>query len=120
MIGRSKLAERISEELETDPRTADAAISVVDDDGLVTLAGAVGDQEIRMAAEQVARSFDEVTEVVNDLEVEGEVGVEEGDEDEKTDVEPVLVGEVGEDEEEGEDEGATVLGISPETPSRPV
>ncbi|MFP4344191.1 MAG: hypothetical protein ACLFU8_05815 [Anaerolineales bacterium] len=67
MVGRSKLVERIRAVLEHDPRTGDATVNGVDDDGLITLEDEVGDQEIREALEQIDRSFVEVGEVVTDL-----------------------------------------------------
>ncbi|MFP4344190.1 MAG: BON domain-containing protein [Anaerolineales bacterium] len=70
MVLRSDLAERIASALESDARTSDATISVVDDNGFITLTGGVEDLETREAAEEVVRSLAGVVEVVNDIEVE--------------------------------------------------
>lgn len=79
MAPRTKLAREISRALEENELTADAGISVADDDGVITLKGVVETYEISEAAESIAESFDEVEEVVNDLSVEEEL--DEDDED---------------------------------------
>ena len=79
MAPRTKLAREISQALEDNELTADAGISVVDDDGVITLKGVVETYEVSEAAETIAESFDEVDEVVNDLTVEEDL--EEEDED---------------------------------------
>ena len=116
MVLTSDLAKRINSALESDARTSDAAISAVDDDGVITLTGEVEDLETREAAEAVVRSFDGVIEVVNDIEVEeapsqseyaeeGEEGVEE---EELFDMDYVPEGE-----EEDEDDVDTVAPPQP-------
>ena len=70
MVLSSSIRERVTEALVDDPRTADAAIEVIDDQGVVTLDGVVASNEVRKAAEQVARQQESVINVINDLEVE--------------------------------------------------
>jgi hypothetical protein len=79
MAPKTKLAREISQALEENELTAAAGISVVDDEGVITLKGVVETYEISEAAESIAESFDEVEEVVNDLSVEEDY--EEDDED---------------------------------------
>lgn len=118
MIGRSKLAERISEELETDQRTADAAISVVDDNGLITLKGRVETYDVRDAAEAITASTEGVVEVVNDLEVEEiHEAPDEGDGDkEEVDLEPVFFDDLEDDEDDDSDVDVVAAAPAPTAP----
>jgi osmotically-inducible protein OsmY len=70
MVLSSSVKEQVTEALVDDPRTTDAPIEVIDDQGVVTLDGAVASDEIREAAEQIARQQQGVINVINDLEVE--------------------------------------------------
>jgi osmotically-inducible protein OsmY len=60
----------VIEALAADPRTAEAAIEVIAEQGVVTLRGQVEGQEVREAAEEVVASRAGVVEVINDLSVE--------------------------------------------------
>jgi len=71
---RSKVAERVSQALLEDERTSDYAISVADDNGVITLTGEVNTAETREAAGTVAEAEEGVIEVINDLSVESEEG----------------------------------------------
>ncbi|HZD55250.1 MAG TPA: BON domain-containing protein [Anaerolineales bacterium] len=53
-----------------DPRTEDAIIDVANDRGIITLTGTVASEEIRQAAEDIARDNQGVITVVNELKVE--------------------------------------------------
>jgi hypothetical protein len=112
----SDLAERINSALESDARTSDAAISVVDDDGVITLTGEVEALETREAAEAVVRSFDGVVEVVNDIEVEDAPAGSDYAEEEEGGVEEEELFDmdyVPEDEEGDEDDVDTVAPPQP-------
>ena len=71
-------AELTNEEVRThvlgalakDPRTAEAVIEVIAEQGIVTLQGNVPDPEIREAAEGISSGHEGVLEVINDLHVE--------------------------------------------------
>jgi osmotically-inducible protein OsmY len=60
----------IANALLEDPRTGDAIIDVANDRGIVTLTGTVASEEIRQAAEEIARDNRGVITVVNELKVE--------------------------------------------------
>lgn len=66
------LQERVEAALEKDQRTAGAAIEVIDENGVVTLKGAVASIEIREAAQEIAEQEKGALEVINDLTLEGE------------------------------------------------
>jgi hypothetical protein len=53
----------------SDPRTELETIEVIDDRGVVTLKGTVGDPEVRHAAEEIAAGQSGVLSVTNALEV---------------------------------------------------
>lgn len=62
--------ERVSKALLDDPRTSEAVIDVVTQQGMVTLTGLVDSEEVRQAAEEIARNQPGVITVVNELKVE--------------------------------------------------
>lgn len=70
-LGMSSVAERVTEALANDSRTAQYAIEVIDENGLITLRGTVASAEILNRAEEIARAQTGVLDVVNELEVEG-------------------------------------------------
>lgn len=53
-----------------DPRTTEAILDVANNRGVITLTGAVDSEEIRQAAEEIARQQQGVLTVVNELKVE--------------------------------------------------
>ncbi len=70
VIGMSAVAERVMEALANDPRTAQYAIEVIDENGLVTLRGSVASAEDAIRAEEIASAQTGVLDVVNELEIE--------------------------------------------------
>jgi osmotically-inducible protein OsmY len=60
----------VANALVEDPRTADAAIEVIAEQGIVTLRGQVPSREVRVAAEEIAKGKDGVVQVINDLSIE--------------------------------------------------
>jgi osmotically-inducible protein OsmY len=58
---------QVADALAEDPRTTDAAIDVVVEQGIVTLEGTVRDDEVRNAAREIATDQPGVLEVVDDL-----------------------------------------------------
>jgi osmotically-inducible protein OsmY len=71
-IGMSDIAERVTESLANYPQTAQHAIEVIDEDGLVTLRGVVASEEDRTTAEEIASAQGGVMDVVNELKVREE------------------------------------------------
>lgn len=70
MITQSQdLAQRVTEALLEDERTSESGIEVINQRGLVTLAGSVKNEAIRQAAEQLARQQAGVVTVVNELKI---------------------------------------------------
>ena len=53
-----------------DPRTTEAILDVANNRGVITLTGTVDSEEIRQAAEEIARQQPGVLTVVNELKVE--------------------------------------------------
>ncbi|HEX6304474.1 MAG TPA: BON domain-containing protein [Anaerolineales bacterium] len=53
-----------------DPRTTEAILDVANNRGVITLTGTVDSEEIRQAAEEIARQQQGVLTVVNELKVE--------------------------------------------------
>ncbi|MGC9347684.1 MAG: BON domain-containing protein, partial [Anaerolineae bacterium] len=98
VLGISDVRKRVEAALEEDERTADYAIEVIDQDGLITLKGEVSSAEDKQAAEDIASAQEGVIAVTNALVVVGE-----GDE---------LVGTI----ESGEDEDSGVI-VAPVTSS---
>ena len=67
-----QLAKQVMAALSEDPRTSDATIDVVDNNGIVTLVGTVNSEEVRQAAKEVAGKQEGVIEVIDDLQLERE------------------------------------------------
>jgi osmotically-inducible protein OsmY len=72
MVRYSKIAKRVRAALADDARTSEFGIEVIDNNGLVTLKGAVDSEETSEVAEQIARRQEGVVSVVNDVEVQAE------------------------------------------------
>jgi len=68
----TEISTRVSHRLSEDPRTADysANIEVSADRGMVSLTGKVPSEEIRDAAEEIARDTPGVISVITELKVE--------------------------------------------------
>jgi osmotically-inducible protein OsmY len=62
-------ALRITDALQNDPRTDEAAIEVINDRGVITLAGEVDSRETREAAAEIARAQPGIISVVNTIRV---------------------------------------------------
>lgn len=65
----SLLKDRVEAELRHDPQVGDYAIEVLDANGVITLQGQVPDEEISLAAGQLARRVEGVISVVNELSI---------------------------------------------------
>ena len=65
----SEVTKRVSKALEEDERTAEYTINVADDQGVVTLTGAVDAEDVSAAATEIAHAQEGVVEVINDIEV---------------------------------------------------
>lgn len=61
--------QRVATALLQDPRTEAAIIDVANDRGMISLTGTVDSDDIRRAAEQIAREQQGVVTVVNELKV---------------------------------------------------
>jgi hypothetical protein len=64
-----QLRERILAALKDDGRTTEAAIDVIDEQGMITLEGTVESEEVRQAAVKIASEQPDVIEVIDDLKV---------------------------------------------------
>jgi osmotically-inducible protein OsmY len=69
LVPGGDLQIQVSEALANDPRTAEAVIEVIVEQGLVTLQGTVKNEEIRRAAREIADAQPGVIEVIDDLAV---------------------------------------------------
>ena len=67
VIGSTDVAARVHEALMEDPRTRNAVVDVAFERGIATLTGTVASEEVRQAAEEVARQTSGVVTVVNEL-----------------------------------------------------
>jgi osmotically-inducible protein OsmY len=65
----TSVTERILDALNDDPRTRDEVIEVTTHQGVVTLVGEVKSEQIRRAAEEIARKQPGVVTLVNELKV---------------------------------------------------
>ena len=63
----TELADRVTQALMNDERTREAAIDVVNNQGVVTLSGAVKSAVVRQAAEEIAKQQPGVITVVSEL-----------------------------------------------------
>lgn len=66
----NNLQERVQKALTNDPRTQDAAIEVLNENGVITLGGTVARSKTSEAAESIANDIDGVVSVVNEIQVE--------------------------------------------------
>ena len=67
MDGTSKLKDKVEENLFHDAGLADFPIEVLNNNGIITLAGQVPSEELSQAAEAIAKQTDGVTSVINEL-----------------------------------------------------
>ena len=81
-----KLRSQVEDELRWDPRVDGAAVSILADDGKVTLRGTVGTFREKRAAEKAARRVHGVTSVANQLQVRFLTGKKRHDADVRADV----------------------------------
>jgi len=65
----TNLQTRVQRALMDDPRTKDYAVEVLDNNGIITLGGAVPSREASTAVEMVAREVDGVVSVINETDV---------------------------------------------------
>jgi osmotically-inducible protein OsmY len=68
-ILHSELAKRARAALTTDPRTKDATIKVLDQNGVLTLEGTVPSEAACQASEEIVREQQGVIKVINQLQV---------------------------------------------------
>jgi hypothetical protein len=66
------LVQNIRAVLQEDSRTREAAIDVVDEGGIVTLAGTVATDELRQVAEEIIGQEQGVIQVINELRIESD------------------------------------------------
>ena len=66
---KSDLAIELAKSLTDDPRTEDAAISVLDDNGVVTLTGTAPSHEAKDAAIEIANEHEQVHSVIADIKI---------------------------------------------------
>jgi len=64
---KQDLVEQIAAALSNDTRTKAAVIEILDRNGIITLLGEVETDEVRRAAEQIARNHPGVVAVMNEL-----------------------------------------------------
>ncbi|HLF89460.1 MAG TPA: BON domain-containing protein [Anaerolineales bacterium] len=69
IVKYSSVSERVIQALQDDPRTREGIMDVVNEQGLITLTGTVSSQEMRQAADEIARRQEGVITVINDLKV---------------------------------------------------
>ena len=66
---KSDLAIELAKSLTDDPRTEDTAISVLDDNGVVTLTGTAPSHEAKDAAIEIANEHEQVHSVIADIKI---------------------------------------------------
>jgi osmotically-inducible protein OsmY len=66
----SNLAQQVLDAIQSDERTVDAPIDVIDNNGMITLTGWVRSNEDRDAATAIAESTPGVMSVITDIEVD--------------------------------------------------
>jgi len=71
-ISNTEITKLVVEKLIGDERTKDYAIEVIDNNGVITLKGAVSSIESRQAAEEITESVEGVKSVINDISIEEE------------------------------------------------
>lgn len=65
----NNLQERVQKALTEDPRTREAAIEILNENGVITLSGMVPHSKTSEAAESIIRAIDGVVSVVNATQV---------------------------------------------------
>jgi osmotically-inducible protein OsmY len=75
MTEKEELAGRIRQAIRDDERLSGQPIELIDDDGVVTLRGTVQSHRRKLAAHEIAASFDGCRDVVNELTVEPSITV---------------------------------------------
>lgn len=80
------LRERVQTALNKNPVTQEAAIEVLNENGIITLGGLVEEQEISAAAESITSDVEGVVSVVNEI----QVGADLDDDDNPFDVSGTL------------------------------
>ncbi len=61
------LRERVQNALTDDPRTRDAGIEIINENGIITLGGIVPDPKVSSAAEAITENVDGVVSVINEI-----------------------------------------------------
>ncbi len=69
VTGVTGISDRVSKALLQDNRTNDSVIDVSNEGSKITLSGSVDSEELRQAAEEIARSQSGVVLVINELRV---------------------------------------------------
>jgi osmotically-inducible protein OsmY len=65
----NNLRERVQKALTDDPRTREAAIEILNENGVITLSGIVPHNKTSEAAETIVRDVDGVVSVVNGIQI---------------------------------------------------
>ena len=65
----NNLRERVQKALADDPRTREAAIEILNENGIITLSGMVPHNKTSEAAESIVKEVDGVVSVVNEIQV---------------------------------------------------
>jgi osmotically-inducible protein OsmY len=65
----NNLQQKVQKALMDDPRTKEAAIEVLNENGIVTLAGIVSSSQTSEAAESIVKDIDGVVSVVSEIQV---------------------------------------------------
>lgn len=67
------LREKVQDALIDDPRTREASIEILNNNGVITLGGIVPEAEISDAAESITKNISGVISVVNEIQVRADV-----------------------------------------------
>jgi osmotically-inducible protein OsmY len=67
LLEKKKLAEQLYALLRNDPRTEDALIDVIDENGIVTLMGEVDSETTKQAASEIVKGHPDVVAAFNKL-----------------------------------------------------
>ena len=65
----NNLRERVQKALTDDPRTREAALEILNENGVITLSGIVPHNKTSEAAESIVKEVDGVVSVVNEIQV---------------------------------------------------
>jgi osmotically-inducible protein OsmY len=71
-VRHSRLVQRVGTSLRENPKTRDAVIDVVNENGTVTLTGTAPSNDVRQAAEKIAQKQEGVIHVINELRIEAD------------------------------------------------